>query len=157
MGNQYWQTPPEIFNWLNNRYGPFTVDGAASHENSLCLKYYSEEDSAFDKRPFGERIFCNPPYADLKPWVELFAKWRDSGSFVLALLPCDPSTKWWARMMEDAVYTRIMGPSRVAFIDPETGQPVKGNKGASVVSIWMPRNTGPSKIEMWNWTKDVFN
>ena len=45
----------------------------------------------------GQSVFVNPPYSDPLPWCR---KLRDHDAPWCALLKLDPSTRWWAAMME---------------------------------------------------------
>lgn len=104
----------------------------------------------------GERIFLNPPYSDPGPWVQ---KAATSGALVVALLPCDPSTQWWqhfvlghcnnpvCRFSESRTYgSRPVQarhveyfPHRIAFINPEMGQPAKAEaRFAPTMVYWWP-------------------
>jgi phage N-6-adenine-methyltransferase len=39
-----WETPPELFAWISEKYGPFDLDAAATAENALCATYFTPED-----------------------------------------------------------------------------------------------------------------
>lgn len=56
-----WQTPTEVFDFLNSKY-QFNLDAAASKENHLCQDYFSLENSALINDWVGS-VFCNPPYS----------------------------------------------------------------------------------------------
>ena len=43
--NDFW-TPKEVFDALNERFGPFEVDLAASDENHLVEPYFTKADNA---------------------------------------------------------------------------------------------------------------
>ena len=57
---QDWETPIKLFNELDNEFH-FQCDLFASEENSLCLYFYTKENSAFDNLWY-DRNFANPPY-----------------------------------------------------------------------------------------------
>lgn len=56
---QCWRTDPGLFAYLHERYR-FTVDGAASAENALLPRYWTDFEAQHWK---GERVFMNPPFA----------------------------------------------------------------------------------------------
>lgn len=68
--------PPEAFAKLNERFD-FTVDAAASAHNAKLPRYYTIENSGLLASWAGERVYCNPPYSDLRPWVE--KAWSEGG------------------------------------------------------------------------------
>jgi len=90
-----WRTPRWLFNHINKEF-KFTVDGAATSQNSLC-KWYFED--AFNVSPKRERIWVNPPYRchrnRIIKWVELAMEWQASGNTVYMLLLSDTGTKWF--------------------------------------------------------------
>ena len=44
---------------------------------------------------WGERAFCNPPWCDIRPWVQKALEERDKGCVVHMLLPPATSTATW--------------------------------------------------------------
>jgi phage N-6-adenine-methyltransferase len=99
--NDFW-TPKEVFNALNERFGPFEVDLAASDENHLVDKYFTIDDNALLMEWNGS-AWCNPPYvrqADkttLKHWI---MKARESvidgdAHRVVMLIPAYTSNGYW--------------------------------------------------------------
>ena len=64
MNRQDWATPWPLVRLLEERYGGFTVDGAATANTAKACRYFAD---AFNERPTGERIFVNPPYRTLGP------------------------------------------------------------------------------------------
>lgn len=63
------RTPRSLFDPLNEEF-EFTLDVAASAENALTDRYYDLEVNGLAQSWGGERVWCNPPYSDLRPWVE---------------------------------------------------------------------------------------
>lgn len=66
-----WETPPALFAELDQEFH-FTIDVAATPENALCERYYTELDNGLIQRWDGEIVFCNPPYGAVvtDAWVE---------------------------------------------------------------------------------------
>ena len=71
--NDFW-TPRDVFEALDERFGPYTLDAAASEENALVEDYYDKEANSLQQEWTG-RVWCNPPYVKqddkttLKDWV----------------------------------------------------------------------------------------
>lgn len=64
-----WETPEEFFKDLDREFH-FTLDPCASEVNHKCDKYYTRQDDGLSKSWEGETVFCNPPYSEVKKWVE---------------------------------------------------------------------------------------
>lgn len=76
----------------------FTVDAAANTANHLLPRFWTREDSGLEHDWDAERVWCNPPYSDLEPWV---AKAHESRGLVDMLLPANRTEQgWWQRWVE---------------------------------------------------------
>jgi phage N-6-adenine-methyltransferase len=94
------ETPLCVYVPLDAEFA-FTLDPAASHENRKCLRYCTLEgkfmrlsDGSYAKLHEGngltvdwgpERVFLNPPFSRLRPWVE--KAWDETEATVVMLLP----------------------------------------------------------------------
>lgn len=85
-------TPKPFFAKLHAKY-KFTMDGAANSENALLRKYSSE---ALPRPWEGERVFCNPPWSSIRPFVELAPR----ASFACLLVPARTNCGWFHRALE---------------------------------------------------------
>ncbi len=47
----------------------------------------------------GKRVFCNPPYSNIEPWVR---KALSSKAMTVLLLPCRSDTLWFSMLVRDA-------------------------------------------------------
>lgn len=67
-----WATPKDFYDKLNDLFGPFTLDPAATHENHKCDKYYTIEENGLVQSWKDEVVFLNPPYSrgKQKLWIE---------------------------------------------------------------------------------------
>jgi len=152
-GRNDWQTPPELFRLLDNEF-EFTIDAAASESNHLVSLWYDEEcHNAFSASPTGQRIFCNPPYGNLKQWVELFEWWAGLGSTVVALVPAATDTEWWRLAYANAPEVRLLS-GRVKFINPETGNPDGSNTTGSTVFVFK-ETSKPRLVYLWDWKAEL--
>ena len=143
-----WQTPKYVFNWLEIKYGSFDVDGCASSENALCKEYI---DSDFDfltcsMRGFQNccekenlKIYVNPPYSDVTPFLIRAKELRDAGHLVVMLLNNDKSTRWYQNHIHGVAneVIDIVG-GRIAFIHPVTKQEIKGNSKGQMIVVFDP-------------------
>ena len=118
-GKDDWQTPPDLFEKLNKHFN-FECDVAASHENRLCNKYFTEEHSCLGKSNWTAMNFMNPPYGRaIKDFVEkAYQQYTDKGHATVALLPVRTGTKWF----HEYVYNKadiLFLKGRLYFYDSE--------------------------------------
>lgn len=94
-------TPDSLFIPWHERY-QFTIDVAASAQNAKLPRFYTKEDNALTKSWDGERVWCNPPYSDIMPWVEKAHVEMDNGcDFIAMLLPSNRTEQpWWQKWIE---------------------------------------------------------
>jgi phage N-6-adenine-methyltransferase len=109
------RTPVRFFNLLHAAYD-FTVDAAASPENTLLHRFWTRDDDALEKSWAGERVWCNPPYSAIPEFIEKADFERRNGCpLSLFLLPADRCEQpWWQDYIE-AVRDRGLGV-RARFI-----------------------------------------
>ena len=128
-----WESPKFIINNLDLEFD-FTTDVAASDANAWFREYITESDNALEQE-WGLRNYCNPPYSDIKPWVEKSITEHQKGKTVVMLVPADTSVKWFKLAYESCNEVRFIS-GRLAFINSETQKPVNGNNKGSVLFIW---------------------
>lgn len=95
------RTPRSLFDPLHADYR-FTIDVAASVENALLPRYYTREVDALSVAWYQHRVWCNPPYSKLEPWLAKAweSMWGGCG-IVVMLLPANRSEQgWWQRHVE---------------------------------------------------------
>jgi site-specific DNA-methyltransferase (adenine-specific) len=85
-----YRTPEVLYRALNTTYGPFTLDAAASEENSLAQTHFTEADDGLTKQWTGV-VWCNPPYGANKTgkWVQKAVEEVQAGNAkrVVMLIP----------------------------------------------------------------------
>lgn len=101
-GKDDWRTPPDLFARLNAEFG-FTLDVAASAENSLCEEWLSEGpgggalgESWAHVQQFSTPIcWCNPPYSRglQGKFIAKASLERVNGVTTVMLLPARTDTK----------------------------------------------------------------
>lgn len=114
--NQSWATPPEFFEGLDKEYG-FTLDGASSGENALADKYVTSADIFVTWA--GERVFCNPPWSSIGPFVELAA----TADLAVLLVPARTNCRWFHRALELGATVRYFKP-KLKFVGAKHVSPV---------------------------------
>lgn len=133
---QDWRTPMSLFRELEKRFGRggFTLDAAASADNTLCGRYFDEAANAL-QRPWAGRVFCNPPYRHILPWVVKASDEVADGraEVVVMLLPARMGALWFDTAERLGRIHRIRG--RVAF---ERGGARSAPFEASVVVVLEP-------------------
>lgn len=72
----------------------FTIDICASSENSKCSSFYTEEDSCLEKEEWHGVCWMNPPYYDMKKFIQKAFEQRNNATIV-CLIPARTNTKWW--------------------------------------------------------------
>jgi phage N-6-adenine-methyltransferase len=160
-----WETPPVLFRPLQAAYG-FTLDVAASDANHLAPRYFAGPCVAPERCHCGlcsdwkgERTFCNPPYGPgLLTWCHKFAV-ESRHTLVVALLPSNTDTAWFANVYEHASELRFL-TGRVQFlINGKVPVDANGRKtrntGGTVVAIYRPMPKGLSAplplVSLWDW------
>jgi len=109
-------THPDDFAAWNLRFG-FTLDAAAAPHNAKCPRYFTAEEDGLSQSWAGERVWCNPPYSDIRPWVA--KAWHevstvDPAELVVMLLPANRTEQgWWQDLVEPG---RVDGSLHVEFL-----------------------------------------
>lgn len=89
---QNWRTPRSLFDPLHAEYA-FTLDGASEPGNGLLpLASTAAHPIAWQ----GHRVFCNPPWSNILPFVE---RAKDANLAVL-LVPARTNVRWFHRALE---------------------------------------------------------
>lgn len=114
--------PESDFEPLQRRF-EFSIDVAASADNTKLPKFFTATDNGLLKSWKGERVYCNPPYSRIRPWVE--KAWSESTELVVMLLPANRTEQtWWQELIEpyrDRPGSRLRVeflPGRMRFLKP---------------------------------------
>jgi len=94
-----WCTPQDFYEQLNAEFG-FTLDVAATQENSKCSAYFTKESDGLTQpwdAPNGGAVFCNPPYGrEIGNWVKkAYDEARRQRTTIVMLLPARTDTAWF--------------------------------------------------------------
>jgi hypothetical protein len=162
------ETPPCVFDPLWQEFD-FTLDAAASHGNAKCNRYCTLE-GCYTRGPgppqqisyqdglewswTEERVWLNPPFSGLRPWVE--KAWEDAAELVCMLLPNNrgeqPFWQTWIEPYRDrpgSILTTRNLPKRRPFL--HMGETIGNRTSKSppfglVVVIWDRR--GPDRLRI---------
>lgn len=94
-------THPDVFAELDHRFGGFTIDVAASAHNTKCGRYFTREDDGLAQSWADERVWCNPPYSSITPWVrKAWSEWEQTLGIVMLLPANRTEQSWWQRLIE---------------------------------------------------------
>ena len=124
-------TPPTDLERWHAKYR-FTVDIASSPlapAARILPRYITKEQNALRFAiPREERVWCNPPYSDIEPWVRFL--WKQP-CFSVMLLPAWTDRQWWQKYVEpfrdrpgSRLHTEFL--TRVLFGDPVVPVRTKG-------------------------------
>lgn len=124
IGKQNYGTPYWLLNVLHKAYS-FTVDACADSENAKLPRYWTEEIDGLAQSWAGERVFCNPPFENVLPWVEKAILETSQNACQLALILCnnDCSTSWWGHGFANSSQ-RIFINRRLRYIGAPQAQMV---------------------------------
>ena len=150
-------TLPETDEYLRKWFQvDWTLDVAAEDGHALAEEYYTETEDGL-KQPWIRRadevVYCNPPYSDVEPWVDvawsewwrgltLFGKGPDSTYSITMLLPANRAEQpFWQEFVEP-FRDRQGFPLRVHFLPgrrrfgtPQNPNPTKGSAFFGLVAL----------------------
>lgn len=111
--HQNWRTPRSLFEDLHAEFG-FTLDGASEPGNGLLpLASTADQPVEWD----GHRVFCNPPWSNIRPFVEQAA----AANVAVLLVPARTNVAWFHRAIELGAKPRFF-KGRPKFLIPDTGK-----------------------------------
>lgn len=84
-----WGTPDDLFQAYHWEFD-FTLDAAARAHNAKLPTFPAD---GLRESWAGHRVWCNPPYSNIRPWVEKAA--RREADLVAMLLPVRMDADWW--------------------------------------------------------------
>jgi len=105
IGTNHWGTPDNLYDKWNTIYhfGKFDPCPLMAEFNGLIL-------------PWTKRVFCNPPYSDITPWLQkayFELSWGHSDLIVL-LLPNNSDVGWYQNYIEGKADI-VTIPHRIKF------------------------------------------
>jgi len=117
---QDYQTPRELLDAVEVRFGKLVVDLAATNVNAVCPRYISpDQDSlTFDWSPSNlgnGNLWLNPPFAHIAPWAAKCAERRFDLRFTILLVPASVGSEWHHDYVHGKGYVLPLLP-RVTFV-----------------------------------------
>jgi len=109
-------THPLDFAEFTEKHGPFTLDVAAAAHNTKCERFYTREQDGLAQDWSGERIWCNPPYSDIAPWVRKAWDCWSTTEGITMLLPGNRTEQSWWQLMVEPFRDRLGSPLVVEFL-----------------------------------------
>jgi phage N-6-adenine-methyltransferase len=129
-GNDCFETPDYIFKQLDSIFN-FQIDAACTILNKKCDICFTDA----LKADWLGRTFCNPPFSKKAEFIKKANEQVQKGScpICVMILPLNcMDTKIWHEVIENRYHYEIL-KGRIAFIDPETQKPRKGNNSGTVI------------------------
>lgn len=137
--------PPLLFAELDEQWGPFTLDTAASAANTKCSRFFDRETNGLEQPWGGHIVWCNPPYSEIAPWVaKAWVEHVDAIRIVMLLPASRTEQRWWQLMVEpfrdrpgSPLTVRFM-PGRMHFLRPGQTAVHRGERPpfGCVLLIW---------------------
>lgn len=123
---QDFQTPPEFLAAVKGFLGieAFTIDLAASAENTAAERFYTETDNAL-VQPWwvGQGwAWLNPPFARLAPWVEKAYRESRAWASIAMLVPAGVGSNWWKEFVHGRARVLLLN-GRITFVGETAGYP----------------------------------
>lgn len=143
-------TDPAFIAELEAEFGPFTLDVAAARHNAKAPSFYTIDDNGLMQKWTGN-VWCNPPYSNIRPWVEkAWFEWGRGGHVdlerIVMLLPANRcEQRWWQELVEPERDRKLLSvrflPGRMRFIRPDWTPGPKGDRPpfGCCLLIWDPK------------------
>lgn len=145
-----WRTPKPFYDRQNEEF-EFFIDAACESDNCLAPfgVYFDQGMDAFtfdwSSIPKGSAVWCNPPYSNVKPFLELALRTsRKYGLKWVFLINVDTSTLWWNNLVRDRATEVRFVAGRIKFW-LQDGSTTGGNTAPSAVVVYDPFKQGPTK------------
>lgn len=122
---QDWRTLPIIYDLLNEKFGPFTLDAAASDEWHVCGEYFTEETDGLKSSWGAHNVFCNPPFSIAKDFVDKALAHLEAGHSTTILTLASYSSKAFHRAWEKSVV--YIPNKRIEYWHPDETNQKLGN------------------------------
>lgn len=85
------ETPRDFFDKIN-KILKLELDVCATVKNAKCKDWYNEKIDGLKMEWFSRRVWCNPPYSQIKLWAK---RCKEHNNVAVLLVPPRTSTKWF--------------------------------------------------------------
>ncbi len=112
-----WVTPAAFFARVAVRFGPFTLDAAASAENAKAPKFYTEATNGLAQSWEGESVWCNHPYGRQfsRQWQQKCHKESSLAASVTMLCPARTDTRAFHELVLPTANVIVFVKGRLEF------------------------------------------
>jgi phage N-6-adenine-methyltransferase len=132
-GRQDWRTPPELFEFCDLVFGPFSLDVAADEHNHLVDLWLHDGLNTDWTAGGGRTVFCNPPWNQAAKWVDKAVEEAlNHGIRTVMVLPASTDTAWFLKAWNNGVV--ILLHKRVAYLNPD-GSSSSPDRGTIIAYI----------------------
>jgi phage N-6-adenine-methyltransferase len=152
-GRQNWRTPKWLFDALNAKYGPFTLDAAADYINHLCDSYYSEEHSGLLHTWHDhKKVFVNPPFTNMRAWVDKALYEHEFNNVdTVMIAPGNISSSWFHRAVNSGAAQALLPNKRIAFVNPEDPAKVSPDRDSIILHFNHGLHRGVKLLNISQW------
>src|SRR6266566_6112393 len=91
----HWETPWPLIHDLEEEFGIFELDPCATERSAKAARYFTESEDGLSQPWAPCRVFCNPPYSCIEPWLRKAGEEARQGALVVALIPVRSDQDWW--------------------------------------------------------------
>jgi phage N-6-adenine-methyltransferase len=120
------ETPPDLWAAICRRFGTPIIDLAALPINTKCRYFISPETNALQAdwcSLLGKNLgWLNPPYADIRPWLQRAAAAGEAGVQLLVLTPASVGAGWFSDWVHNRALVLALQP-RVTFVGHSSPYP----------------------------------
>jgi phage N-6-adenine-methyltransferase len=153
-GRQDYETPPELIKAVERDFGSLSFDLAADMLNAICEEYFIKEQDSLSQdwlKAFKDHdrhglgfLWLNPPYAQVKPWMEKCRDESAKGARILTLTLAAIDTSWYRKIVAPNAASYIL-TDRVTFV---------GEKYAFTKPLMLSEwGTGKTGLGYWDWKR----
>lgn len=116
--SQLWNTPKDFFADINAEW-KFTLDAACVKSSALLPKYFTPEDDSLVQDWSNDIVWLNPPYDDLKTWMNKCEQEYTKGATIVTLIPSRTDTKAFQDFIAKSATCICFIRGRLKFANPE--------------------------------------
>lgn len=95
---------PKMFMQNQHDLRGYTVDVASQADSPAARiigRHWTKADDGLSKSWVGERVWCNPPWSNIEPWVlKAWDSMHEGCELVDMLLPAWTDRQWWQKYVE---------------------------------------------------------
>lgn len=144
-GKDYWNTPPEVFDFIKNGLRlNIDLDACAENGSQKSALYINEEMDAFKTnwieaaKKENPVVFVNPPFSKKREFLNMIQHYYQNGCTVIAVIPAEPCTGWWRFGVDGKAVAVYYPKSRISYINNETKKKEGSPNFPSAICLFAP-------------------